>query len=271
MAYGERPVLNQLSLSVPQGETLALLGANGAGKSTTLKAALGLIPVLSGSARFFGQPLAKVRQRVGYMPQAAEVDWNFPTTVADVVTMGTYGRLGWCRRPGRKSRDRSLTALEQVGIPELADRHIAQLSGGQKQRTFLARILAQDPELFIMDEPFAGVDAGSERAITSVLRDLHGRGKTIVIVHHNLATVRDFCTWTALLKDGAAHAHGPTAEVFRASTVAEAYGLDVFAETPGHPTSAARPASTAGTVSAASAYQATSERPEPASFPGFPA
>ncbi|MBV7363368.1 ABC transporter ATP-binding protein [Actinomycetaceae bacterium TAE3-ERU4] len=226
VAYHDLVVLKGANLSVPEGEVIALLGPNGAGKSTLLKACMGLLPPLAGEVSFFGQPLNKVRKRVGYMPQAAEVDWDFPTTVLDTVIMGSYGKLGWLRRPGAEVKAAAMKALEKVGIPELASRQISQLSGGQKQRTFMARILTQDPDLFVMDEPFAGVDAASERAITSVLRELKEAGKTIIIVHHDLSTVKNFCSWVALLGGGKVMEAGPIEEVFRAETVAKAYGID---------------------------------------------
>lgn len=226
VAYHDRVVLKSANLVVPEGEVIALLGPNGAGKSTLLKACMGLLPPLAGEVRFFEEPISKVRARIGYMPQAAEVDWDFPTTVLDTVSMGTYGKLGWFKRAGRKSRKIAMDALEQVGIPELADRQISQLSGGQKQRTFMARILAQDPDFYVMDEPFAGVDAASERAITKVLGQLRELGKTIVIVHHDLRTVKNFCSWVALLADGEVQAYGPIAEVFQADIVAKTYGID---------------------------------------------
>lgn len=226
VAYHDRVVLKQANLCVPEGEVIALLGPNGAGKSTLLKACMGLLPTLAGEVKFFGSSLTQVRARVGYMPQAAEVDWDFPTTVLDTVVMGTYGKIGWLRHPGKQSRQAAYEALEQVGIPELAHRQISQLSGGQKQRTFMARILAQDPDFYVMDEPFAGVDAASEQAITQVLAELRKKGKTIIIVHHDLRTVKNFCSWVALLSEGRMQAYGSLAEVFQAELVAKTYGIE---------------------------------------------
>lgn len=225
-AYHDRIVLHDVTLHLPAGEVMAILGANGAGKSTLIKAALNLINPLAGEAKFFGSSLSKTRKRVGYMPQSAEVDWDFPTTVADVVTMGTYGKLGWLKRGGAKQKQLVAEAMETVGISDLADRQISQLSGGQKQRTFMARILAQDPDLYIMDEPFAGVDAASEKAIVDALGKLKAAGKTILIVHHDLATVRKFCTWATLLKNGEVVSYGPLAETFTADNIHHAYGFD---------------------------------------------
>lgn len=226
VAYHDRVVLENASLTLPQSEVMAILGPNGAGKSTLIKAALGLIPPLAGTVRFFGQPLSKVRTRVGYMPQSAEVDWDFPTTVRDAVAMGTYGKLGWVRRFTSKQADLVDAALETVGITDLADRQISQLSGGQKQRTFMARILAQDPDLYIMDEPFAGVDAASESAIVKALATLKDRGKTILIVHHDLSTVKKFCTWSTLMNNGHVVATGPLEDTFVPELVHKAYGFN---------------------------------------------
>lgn len=226
VAYHDRIVLEHAHAHLPAGEVMAILGPNGAGKSTLLKAALGLVPTLGGHTTFFGQPLSRVRHRVGYMPQSAEVDWDFPTTVGDVVSMGTYGRLGWLRRPSGQQRHAVHQALETVGISDLADRHISQLSGGQKQRTFMARILAQDPDLYIMDEPFAGVDAASERAIVRSLEQLRDQGKTIFLVHHDLSTVRNFCSWVTLMNAGHIIACGPLASAFTPEIVHRAYGFD---------------------------------------------
>ena len=225
VAYHDRVALRAVSLTVPPGEVMAVLGPNGAGKSTLVKAAMGLVPTLAGTVRFFGRDLDRARRRVAYMPQAAQVDWDFPTTVRDVVAMGTYGRLGWWRRPGAAERRSVEAALESVGIPDLAGRQISELSGGQKQRTFVARILAQDPDLYIMDEPFAGVDAASERAIVDVLLGLRQAGKTIIIVHHDLSTVRRFCSWATLLSDGSLVSTGPLEEAFTTEAVHQAYGL----------------------------------------------
>lgn len=225
VAYHDRLVLQVDHLAVPAGEVIALLGPNGAGKSTLLKAALGLIPALNGQVEFFGQPLKQVRKLVGYMPQAAEVDWDFPATVLDTVLMGTYGKVGWWRRTGKQEKALAQRALHQVGIADLHNRQISQLSGGQKQRTFMARILAQDPELFIMDEPFAGVDMASQHAIIKVLNQLRQQGKTVIIVHHDLSTIRQFCTWVGLLQDGKVRSAGPIDDVFKPEVVAEIYGL----------------------------------------------
>jgi ABC superfamily ATP binding cassette transporter, ABC protein len=226
VAYQQHVALSDADLDVPAGHIVALLGPNGAGKSTLLKASVGLLQALRGEVTFFGSRLREVRQRVGYMSQAAEVDWDFPTTVRDVVMMGRYGRRGWFRRPAAADREAVAEALEAVGIPELASRQISQLSGGQKQRTFMARILAQDPDLFLLDEPLAGVDIASQNAIVEIMKRLRDEGKTVVLVHHDLNSVQDLADDVVLLRDGKVVAAGPVATTFTQEIVMECYGFD---------------------------------------------
>ena len=234
VAYRADPVLRRVNFSVPVGSVMGIVGPNGAGKSTLIKAMLGLVTPLTGTSDFFGRPLDEVRRRVGYMSQSTSVDWDFPTTVIDLVTMGTYGELGWIRRPGKAERARAMVALEQTGIPELASRQIGELSGGQRQRAFLARTLVQVPDLYFMDEPFQGIDAKSQHAMVSVLHDLSAQGKTVVIVHHHLATVRDYCDHVTLL-NGSVVASGPADEAFTKDNIRTAYeardGAEAFLET----------------------------------------
>ena len=221
-AYGTDPVLRGVDFAAPTGVVMGIVGPNGAGKSTLIKTMLGLLRPLTGDVEFFGQPLAAVRQRVGYMPQSTTVDWDFPARVIDVVTMGTYGGLGWLRRPGAAEHERARVALEQTGIPELAGQQIGELSGGQRQRVFLARALAQAPDLYFMDEPFQGIDARSQRAILTVLHRLREQGRTVVIVHHDLATVPAYCDHVTLLNRRVIAA-GPVAEVFTQANIRVAY------------------------------------------------
>lgn len=230
VAYRAEPVLRGVDFRVPQGVVMGIVGPNGAGKSTLIKAMLGLVKPLTGTSEFFGQPLARVRRAVGYMPQSTSVDWDFPTTVLDVVTMGTYGTLGWVRRPGKAERARAIAALEQTGIPDLASRQIGELSGGQRQRVFLARTLVQAPELYFMDEPFQGIDAKSQQAIVTVLHALREQGKTVVIVHHDLATVRDYCDHVTLLNRRIV-ASGPADEAFTKENIRTAYEVTADDET----------------------------------------
>jgi manganese/zinc/iron transport system ATP- binding protein len=223
VAYRDRPVLWDVDLVVNPGTLAAIVGPNGAGKSTLIKAALGLVPLASGTVSFFGQPLGRVRRRVGYVPQRSSVDWDFPTSALDVVMMGLYGRLGWVRRPGRKEHETAMRALERVRLADLSGRQISQLSGGQQQRVFLARALAQDADLYFMDEPFAGVDATTEHAILEVLQDLKGLGRTVVVVHHDLDTVRDYFDDVTLLNVTVV-ASGPVSEAFTRDNLRAAYG-----------------------------------------------
>jgi manganese/zinc/iron transport system ATP- binding protein len=199
VAYREKPVLWDIDLEIPSGKLAAIIGPNGAGKSTLIKSALGLIPAAAGTVKFFGQPYRSVRKRVAYVPQRSSVDWNFPTNAVDVVLMGTYGKLGWIRRPGKSEREYAQHCLELVGMSDFAKRQISQLSGGQQQRVFLARALAQRAEIYLMDEPFAGVDATTERAIVDILQTLRNEGKTVVCVHHDLETAPEYFDWLVLL------------------------------------------------------------------------
>jgi len=223
VAYNSRPAIWDIDLRVPEGVLMAIIGPNGAGKSTLIKAALKLIPRAAGTVQFYGQPYEQVRGLVGYVPQRGSVDWDFPTTVLDVVTMGLYGRLGWMRRPGQKEQAAAMQALGQVGMQDLAERQISQLSGGQQQRTFLARALVQDARIYLMDEPFAAVDAVTERAIITILRELRARGKTVVVVHHDLQTAAEYFDWVTLLNVEVV-ASGPIAETFTADNLRQTYG-----------------------------------------------
>ena len=223
VAYHSKPAIWDVDLTVPEGVLMAIVGPNGAGKSTLIKAALNLIPRSAGTAQFYGLPYEKARHLVGYVPQRGSVDWDFPTSVIDVVTMGLYGKLGWFRRPGRKERDLAMEALSQVSMTDYAERQISQLSGGQQQRTFLARALVQDAQIYFMDEPFAAVDAVTERAIVAILRELRARGKTVIVVHHDLQTVEDYFDWVTLLNVEII-ACGPTTETFTPEKLQRTYG-----------------------------------------------
>jgi manganese/zinc/iron transport system ATP- binding protein len=228
VAYNSKPALWDVDLEIPQGVLMAIVGPNGAGKSTLIKAALNLVPRAAGQVRFFDLPYEKARDLVGYVPQRGSVDWDFPTTVLDVVTMGLYRRLGWFRRPGNRERELALYALEQVGLSDLAGRQISQLSGGQQQRTFLARALVQDAQLYFMDEPFAAVDAVTEKAIVAILKELNRRGRTVVVVHHDLQTVSEYFDWVTLLNVEVI-ASGPAGEVFTPELLRKTYGGSVTA------------------------------------------
>ncbi len=223
VAYHEKPVLWDVDLEAPEGVLMAIVGPNGAGKSTLMKTVLGLASPAAGQVRIYGRPYAEQRRLVGYVPQRGSVDWDFPTDALDVVTMGLYRRVGWVRRPGKAERDLAMEALAKVGMADFAARQISQLSGGQQQRVFLARALVQDARVYLMDEPFAGVDATTERAIVALLRELRRQGKTVVVVHHDLQTVPEYFDWVMLLNVRRI-ASGPVAEVFTEENLRRAYG-----------------------------------------------
>ena len=223
VAYRTQPVLWDVDLALPEGKLIAIVGPNGAGKSTLLKAILGLVPAVTGWVQIFGEPYARRRSWVGYVPQRESVDWDFPTSALDVVTMGLYGRIGWLRRPAKHHRETALACLDKVGMRDLAHRQISQLSGGQQQRVFLARALAQDARLYLMDEPFAGVDATTERAILTLLKELRDSGRTVVAVHHDLQTVAEYFDYVVLLNLRLVAA-GPIATTFNAETLQRTYG-----------------------------------------------
>ncbi|HEY2838213.1 MAG TPA: metal ABC transporter ATP-binding protein [Pirellulales bacterium] len=223
VAYHRKPVLWDIDLVAPEGQLIGIVGPNGAGKSTLIKAVLGLAPLASGKVGIYGLPYSQQRHLVGYVPQRETVDWDFPVTALDVVMMGTYGRLGWFRRPGAAERRLAEECLEQVGMASYAHRQIQQLSGGQQQRIFLARALAQDAQVYFMDEPFAGVDAATEQAIVVLLQALRNSGKTVFVVHHELQTVRQYFDFVILLNLRLVAA-GPTATTFTRANLQQTYG-----------------------------------------------
>ncbi len=223
VAYHRKPVLWDIDYNAPRAQLIAIVGPNGAGKSTLIKAALDLVPMASGLVQVFGKPYRQQRSRVSYVPQRGSVDWDFPVSALDVVAMGLYRQIGWCRPVMRRHKDRALACLERVGMADYSARQISQLSGGQQQRVFLARALAQDAELYLMDEPFAGVDAATERAIVGVLRELRSAGKTALVVHHDLQSVPEYFDQVLLLNMRLVAA-GPTAEVFTPENLRKTYG-----------------------------------------------
>jgi manganese/zinc/iron transport system ATP- binding protein len=231
VAYQRKPVLWDVDYDAPRDRLIAIVGPNGAGKSTFIKACLGLVPRASGQVEFWGRPYRRSRGRVGYVPQRESVDWDFPVSALDVVCMGRYRKIGWCRPVSRGHREAALACLDRVGLRDLARRQISQLSGGQQQRVFLARALAQEADLYFMDEPFAGVDAATERAIVGVLRELREAGKTVIVVHHDLQTVRAYFDEVILLNMRVVAA-GPVGEVFTDENLHKTYGgrLTLLAE-----------------------------------------
>lgn len=223
VAYHRTPVLWDIDYDAPPGKLIAIIGPNGSGKTTLIKSALGLTPTASGRILFFGQPLKKVRDRVGYVPQRESVDWDFPINALGVAAMGLYRKIGWFRPVTQKYKQQALEALARVGMAEYAYRQIRQLSGGQQQRVFLARALVQDADLYLMDEPFVGVDAATERAIVDILRELRSRGKTAIVVHHDLQTAPEYFD-QAILLNMRLVAAGPMEQVFTAENLKKTYG-----------------------------------------------
>lgn len=221
--YENTSVLWELSFEIPTGTLCAILGPNGAGKSTFLKCALGLVKPLSGKIDFFGKPLKQVRDKVAYVPQRTSVDWDFPVTVFDVVLMGRFGKMGLFKRPNAADREAARRVLEMVGLTPFAQRQISQLSGGQQQRLFIARALLQEADLYLMDEPFAGVDVATEKALITLFDTLKAQGKTLILVHHDLSSVEEYFDWVVLLNTGLI-ASGPTSQVFNPETLLRTYG-----------------------------------------------
>ncbi len=223
VAYHRKPVLWDVDYDAPANELIAIVGPNGAGKSTLIKACLGLVARASGQVAFWGESYKRARARIGYVPQRESVDWDFPVSALDVVCMGRYRKIGWCRPVGRGDKQAGLACLERMGMLAQANRQISQLSGGQQQRVFLARALAQEADLYFMDEPFAGVDAATERAIVDVLRELKSSGKTVIAVHHDIQTVSEYFDHVMMLNMRVVAA-GPVREVFTQKNLQRTYG-----------------------------------------------
>lgn len=223
VTYHKRPVLYGVDVSVPEGNLVGIIGPNGAGKSTFIKSIMGVIPSSGGWVRVFGKPLKESLHRVGYVPQRESVDWDFPVTVMDVALMGTYGKLGLFRRVGKKERMIASECLEKVGMLPYANRQIGNLSGGQQQRVFLARALAQDSDIYFMDEPFAGVDAATEAAIVGLLQEIRAKGKTVLVVHHDLQSAQQYFDMLMLLNMRLVE-FGKTEDVFTPELLHKTYG-----------------------------------------------
>ena len=223
VAYGEKTVLWDVDLEIPRGTMVGVVGPNGAGKTTLVKSVQGLVPRVAGVVLVHGEPYEKRRREVSYVPQRGSVDWDFPASVADVVKMGSYGDLGWIRRPGKRERDRAMEALGKVGMDSLAERQIGQLSGGQQQRVFLARALMQSASVYLLDEPFQGVDATTEKAMVAILKELVSDGKTVIAVHHDLNTVAEYYERVVIMNVGLV-ASGRVEEAFSPENLARAYG-----------------------------------------------
>ncbi len=231
VTYHKKPVLWDIDLTLPSGAIIGIIGPNGAGKSTMIKAIMNLVELSSGYVKLFDKTLDQVRARVSYVPQKESVDWDFPASVIDVVLMGRYGKLGLFARPRKADKEVSMECLRQVDMVEYANRQISQLSGGQQQRVFLARALAQEADLYFMDEPFSGVDAATERAIIDLMKTMSKQGKTVVVVHHDLQSAREYFDWAVLLNLRLI-ASGPAHEVMTNALLQETYGgkLTLLAE-----------------------------------------
>lgn len=223
VSYSKKPALWNVDFDLPEGKIIGIIGPNGAGKSTLLKSIMGLLPLGSGYIKIYDQTLDKVRSRVSYVPQRGSVDWDFPANVLDVVMMGLYATKKWYTRMGNAEKELAMDALKKVNMADFASRHISQLSGGQQQRVFLARAMAQNADLYLMDEPFAGVDASTEESILDLLGMMRDEGKTIIVVHHDLQTAQDYFDWIVLLNTRLV-AVGPTSEVFTKEHLQNAYG-----------------------------------------------
>ena len=223
VAYDKKPVLYGIDVRIEPGQLVGIMGPNGAGKSTLIKAIMGLLKPASGWIQIFGESNISQRNRIAYVPQRREVDWDFPVTVMDVVLMGRYGHLGLFKRPGKKDLQIALDSLEKVNMIPFADRQISNLSGGQQQRVFLARALAQQSDLYLMDEPFVGVDAATESTIIDLLQELRSEGKTLLVVHHDLPTARHYFD-SLLLLNMRLVAYGPVKDIFQEELLQRTYG-----------------------------------------------
>lgn len=226
VSYGSKPVLWDVDFEIPPAQLIGVIGPNGSGKTTLLKTLMGLIEPVSGYTEIFDARIDQVRTRVSYVPQRESVDWDFPASVMDIVLMGRYGKGGMLKRITPHDRELAESALDQVGLSAFAGRQISKLSGGQQQRVFIARAIAQQADLYLMDEPFAGVDAASERAILDLLAEMRNAGKTLVVVHHDLHTAAEFFDYIILLNTRLIAA-GPREEVLTADNLQQAYGAQL--------------------------------------------
>ncbi|MBB6328449.1 manganese/zinc/iron transport system ATP- binding protein [Algoriphagus iocasae] len=223
VSYDQSPVLWNVDFSIPSGKLIGILGPNGAGKSTLTKAIMGLVTPSSGYVKVFDKTLEEVRSKISYVPQRESVDWNFPASVLDVVMMGTYGKLGLFKRPGKKEKDIALSCLDQVGMMSFVNRQISELSGGQQQRVFIARALAQEADLYLMDEPFAGVDMSTETAIFHLLKEMTAKGKSVIVVHHDIHSAMNYFDWIIMLNMHLV-ASGPNDQVMSEEMLRKTYG-----------------------------------------------
>ena len=222
VAYEESPVLWDINLNIKKGILMAIVGPNGAGKSTLIKAMLGLVKCLNGEVKFFGREYKKVRNKIAYVPQRGSVDWDFPTTVFDVVEMGTYGKVGWIKRVQKEDKLKVKEAIKKVDLEEFENRQISRLSGGQQQRVFLARALVQEAQIYFMDEPFQGVDSKTEKSIVKILKKLRDEGKTVIAVHHDLQTVKEYFDYITFINKEII-ATGKVCDIFTEENIKKTY------------------------------------------------
>ena len=223
LAYDEdKPVLDNFNLGIEKGKMTAFVGPNGAGKSTLIKAILEFVKPITGSITINGKKYAQEKKKIAYVPQRGSVDWDFPTTLYDVVEMGSYGRVGFLKRVPKSEKNRVMEAIEKVDMLEYVDRQISQLSGGQQQRVFIARALVQDAEIYLLDEPFQGIDKKTEGSIVKILKGLKEEGKTVIVVHHDLQTVPEYFDEVVLINRKVI-ASGKVNEVFTKENIDETY------------------------------------------------
>lgn len=225
VSYTEKPVLDDINLKIRRGEFLALVGPNGAGKSTLIKCILGFVKQIYGDVRINGKTYLEEKRKIAYIPQRGSVDWDFPTTLFDVVEMGSYARVGFFKRVSKIEKEKTLKAIKKVDMLDFKDRQISELSGGQQQRAFLARALLQDAEIYLLDEPFQGIDAKTEEAIVNILKDLVSKGKTVIVVHHDLQTVSKYFDTVALINKKII-AHGKIKDVFTKENIEITYAKE---------------------------------------------
>lgn len=223
VSYNKKPVLWNVDFEIPEGQLIGIIGPNGAGKSTLLKSMMGLIETQSGYIKLWDKDFEQVKSRIAYVPQRESVDWDFPASVFDIALMGRYQQKGLFKSITKQDKEITLEALKKVNLSDYIHRQISELSGGQQQRTFLARALAQEADLYLMDEPFAGVDAATEQAIIDLLKSMKEAGKTIVVVHHDLQSAPEYFDWVLMLNT-ILTANGPTEEVFNKENLNKTYG-----------------------------------------------
>lgn len=222
VSYDRNKALEDISAEIPASGLISVIGPNGAGKSTLLKSIIGLIEAEYDTVKFFGNNFKEFRKKIAYVPQRTSIDWDFPTTVYDTVLMGTYGKLGWFKKPGKKEKEQTYEVLDKLEIADLHNRQIGKLSGGQQQRVFIARALLQEAEVFLMDEPFQGVDATTEKKIIHILKELRDKGKTVLCVHHDLTSVEEYFDYVLFLNKRIID-FGKTSDVFNNDNLKRTY------------------------------------------------